>query len=54
MRNDDNKKKNNSSSNEKPVAVPTEVRVVGSIILACVGSVFLALTFRLVRWIAGF
>lgn len=54
MYNDDNKNKNRTPSDENPVGNAVEIRVVGRIVLACIGAVFLALTYRLVKWIVGF
>lgn len=41
-------------TDQGPVSFPPEIRAIGTIVLACIGAVFVALTYRLVRWIAGF
>lgn len=40
--------------NQKTPDDKVEARIVGRILLACIGAIFLAITFRLVRWIIGF
>ena len=54
MRENDNKKKDDSPSEQNPVGNAPEVRIVGTIILACFGAILVALTFKFVRWIIGF
>lgn len=41
-------------TNQSPANPVAEIRIAGTIVLACIVAVLVALTIRLFRWITGF